>query len=261
MTDRVLPAALSNNPSPRSPWAVRGRIVRLFLHLLAGLFIVACGFPLLSRPRRNALKACWARRLLGIMGLQLRVQGDIPDGGLIVANHISWLDIFVISAARPTSFVAKAEIRKWPLLGWLAHQADTLFIQRGSRHHAQHIAHEMTTLLKAGHSVAVFPEGTTGEGRDVMPFHAALLQPAISAGQPVRPLVIRYRDAEGQFSVTPAYIGDMSIGESIRQTLTTRGLVAELIALPPLPITPESERRALAKSAETAIRDVVAGAG
>lgn len=253
MTDR----ALNTPPPPRSLWAVRWRIGRLFFHLFAGLLLVSLWFPLISHTHRSKLKACWARRLLGIMGIELRVQGEIPDSGLIVANHISWLDIFVISAARPTSFVAKAEIRKWPLLGWLAKQADTLFIQRGSRHHAQHIAHEMTTLLNAGRSVTVFPEGTTGEGRDVMPFHAALLQPAISAGQPVRPLAIRYRDAEDLYTAVPAYIGDMNIGDSILQTLSTRGLVAELIALPPLPISPETERRTLAKIAETSIRALV----
>ena len=253
-------ASLSNaSLPPRSRWAVRWRIGRLFLHLFAGLLLVSLWFPLISHDHRSKLKACWARRLLGIMGIELRVQGEIPDGGLIVANHISWLDIFVISAARPTAFVAKAEIRRWPMLGWLAHQVDTLFIQRGSRHHAQHIAHEMTSLLNAGHSVAVFPEGTTGNGRDLMRFHAALLQPAISAGHPVRPLAIRYRDAEGLYTDVPAYIGDMSIGDSILQTLSARGLVAELIALPPLSINADSDRRALAKAAETSIRMVVTG--
>jgi len=243
----------------RGVWAVRWRVGRLCLHLLSALPILALWFPLISSAHRRQLKACWARRMLGILGIELRVTGKATEGGLIVANHISWIDIFVISAAHPAVFVAKAEIRKWPLLGWLAKQADTLFIQRGSRHHAQHIAHEMAAKLNSGHSVAVFPEGTTGDGRDVMPFHAALLQPAISAGHPVQPLAIRYRDAAGKYSSAPAYIDDLSLADSIRNTLAVRGLVAELIVLPPLATGPDSERRALAAAAEAAIRRAVAG--
>lgn len=256
MTARQSPAYL--DPAPRPTWAVRWRLARLIAHLFAGLLLVGLWFPLIAPPHRNRLKACWSRRLLGIMGIELRVVGSVPDGGLLVANHISWLDIFVISAARPTAFVAKAEIGKWPLLGWLAGKVDTLFIVRGSRHHAQHIAHEMTARLQAGHSVAVFPEGTTSDGRQVMPFHAALLQPAISAAHPVQPLAIRYLGHNGDYTATPAYIGEISLGDSLHRTLAQRGIVAELVVLPALSGSAESGRRQLAQAAENAIRQVVA---
>lgn len=256
MTELPSPAHL--DPAPRAAWAVRWRIGRLLLHLAAGLLLVGGAFPLLGPAPRQRLKAAWARRLLGIMGIELRVVGTVPDGGLLVANHISWLDIFVISAARPTAFVAKAEIGKWPLLGWLAGQVDTLFIVRGSRHHAQHIAHEMTARLQAGHSVAVFPEGTTSDGHQVMPFHAALLQPAISAAHPVQPLAIRYLGHNGDYTETPAYIGEISLGDSLRRTLAQRGIVAELVVLPALSGSAATGRRQLAQAAENAIRQVVA---
>lgn len=229
-------------------------MLRLFMHLMAGFFLVSLWFPLISAGHRRQLKICFSRRLLDIMGIELRVHGEVVDGALQVANHISWIDIFVISAVHPSAFIAKAEIRRWPLIGWLSKETDTLFIQRGSRRHAQHIAHQMTTLLTAGQSVTVFPEGTTSNGRDVRPFHAALLQPAVSAQRPIQPLAIRYHDRNGKISLAPAYIDDLSFADSIRNTLSARGLVVELTVLPPQPYTAESERRTVARTAEAMIR-------
>lgn len=244
----------------RPRWAARLRYGALFLHLLAAIAVVALWFPLAPAAHRNRLKSGWSRRLLGIMGIELRVVGALPEGGLLVANHVSWLDIYVINAARPAGFVAKAEIRHWPLVGWLSQRTETLFIERGSHRHAQHIAHEMAARLKAGHRIAVFPEGTTSDGRDLRPFHAALFQPALSARQPVQPLAIRYRDADGRYTAAPAYIDEMSFIDSVRNTLAVRGIVAELVALPAIPIDPASDRRQLAKAAEDAIRRAVAPA-
>jgi 1-acyl-sn-glycerol-3-phosphate acyltransferase len=241
----------------RPPWAVHLRMLRLFMHLMAGLAIVTLWFPLISPAHRRQLKICFSRRLLGIMGVALRVHGTVADGALQISNHISWIDIFVISAVQPSAFIAKAEIRRWPLIGWLSKETDTLFIERGSRRHAQHIAHQMASLLAATQSVTVFPEGTTSDGRDVLPFHAALLQPAISAQRPVQPLAIRYRDAAGQTSTAPAYIDQLSFADSIRNTLALRGLTVDLIVLPPLPCGADSTRRELATAAESAIRTAI----
>lgn len=244
-------------PTRRPPWRAWLRLGGLIAHLLAGLVVVALVFPLLSYPRRNALKAAWSRRLLSIMGLQLRVVGKVPQQGLLVANHISWLDIYVINATQPTGFVAKSEIRGWPLIGWLAEKTETIFIERGSPRHAQHVAHRMAGLLAAGHSLSVFPEGTTSAGHDVQPFHAALLQPAISCRQAIQPLAIRYRDAAGKRSTAPAFIDQMSFFASVHNTLAEPGLVAELLVLPALPTGPESQRRELAAAAEAAIRTAI----
>lgn len=250
-------SAAGASSAVRPRWAAQLRFGGLFVLLLAGLAVVALCFPLAPAAQRNRLKAGWSRRLLAVMGIELRVLGALPEGGLLVANHVSWLDIYVINAARPAGFVAKAEIRHWPLIGWLAQKTETLFIERGSHRHAQHIAHEMAARLKTGHRIAVFPEGTTSDGRQVMPFHAALFQPAISAGQPVQPLAIRYRDAAGRYTAAPAYIDEMSFGESVRNTLAQRGIVAELVVLPAIAVAATSDRRQLAKAAEDAIRAAI----
>ena len=260
MTDSTgaAPPASPSAPLPARPrWRRRLRFGWLLAHLVLGLGVVGLVFPLLPQARRNALKGRWSRRLLAIMGLELRLHGEVPDGCLLVANHVSWLDIYVINAARPTGFVAKSEIRGWPLIGWLAKETDTLFIERGSHRHAQHIAHEMAQRLAAGHSLTVFPEGTTSDGRDLRPFHAALLQAAISAGRPVQPLAIRYRDAAGNYTAAPAYIDEVSFAESVHNTLAERGLVAELVVLPAQPADAADTRRLLAARAEAAIRQVV----
>lgn len=248
-TDRTLPPPASAGRRPR--WRARLRFVLLLSHLLVGVAAVALWFPLIAREHRDRLKARWSRRLLAIVGLRLRVVGAPTGGALLVANHVSWLDIFAINAACPSGFVAKAELRRWPLVGWLCQATDTLFIERGRPRHAQHVAHQMADCLRAGRPVTVFPEGTTSAGRDVLPFHAALLQPAISAGCPVQPLALRYRDAAGRYSAAPAYIDDLSFLDTTFSVLAERGLTVELVVLPVLPA--QGERRALAAAAEAAI--------
>jgi 1-acyl-sn-glycerol-3-phosphate acyltransferase len=228
----------------------------LALHLFAALAVAALVYSLLTARWRQRLKAGWSAGLLAIVGIDRRVVGEVAPGALLVANHVSWLDIFVINAAQPTAFVAKSEIRRWPLAGWLCQKTDTLFIERGSRRHAQHVAHAMAELLTAGRSVTVFPEGTTSDGHNVLPFHAALLQPAISLQVPVQPLAIRYRDGTGARSAAPAYIGELSFIDSLRSTLAVRGLVAELVCLPQAQIEGH-DRRSLTNACETMIRDCI----
>lgn len=234
--------------------ACHWRLARVGLHLAAGLATVAAIYPFVGRPLRQRLKQRWSRKLLTILGIRLRVSGDLQPGALLVANHVSWIDIFVINAATPTAFVSKAEVRGWPAIGWLAEKTDTLFIERGRRQHVQHIAHAMAERLAAGQSVAFFPEGTTTDGTTLLPFHAGLFQPAIAAGVPVQPVVVRYATRDGRHSTAPAYAGDTSFVECLWATVTSRGLVAELDGLAALP-TAGGERRELARRAETAIRE------
>jgi len=203
---------------------------------------------------RQRIKQRWSQKLLAILGIRLRLSGDLHAGALLAANHVSWIDIFVINAAGPTGFVSKAEVRGWPLIGWLAEKTDTLFIERGRRQHVQHIAHAMAQRLAAGQSVAFFPEGTTTDGSQLLPFHAGLFQPAIAAGVPVQPLTIRYVGADGRRSTAPAYAGDTSFMDCLWATVSSQGLVAELDGLPPQE-TQGTERRDLAKGAETAIKE------
>lgn len=235
------------DPDGRLAGPLRRWLRRLGLgfHLLAGLVIVFAVYPLVAPARRQWLKQAWSRQMLRILGIRLEVRGAIEAGVLLVANHISWVDIFVINAACPTTFVAKAEVRNWPLIGALAARTETLFIERQRGRHALHIAHRMAELLAGGGNVAFFPEGTTTDGAQLLPFHAALLQPAISAGVAVQPLAIAYRDADGKRATAPAYVGDTSFMECVAAIMAAKGLQAELDCLPPV-VAIDRNRREIA---------------
>ena len=242
------------NKRPR--WQQTLHRLALALHLAAGLLIALIGFPLIGLAQRRKLKQRWSARLLAILGLRLEFTGEIRPGSLIVANHISWIDIYAINAVAPSVFVAKSEIAAWPVVGWLAKKSDTIFIERGSHRHAQHVAHDMAQRLKAGETLALFPEGTTTEGDCLLPFHAALFQPAIAAGVPVQPVLIGYRNAAGQRSTSPAYAGDTTFGQCLAATLAETGLVVEVLCLPPIP-TAGCQRRPLAANCQTVIGDAI----
>ncbi len=190
-------------------------------------------FPLLPARWRLAARRTWSRRLLSALGLQLEIEGELPPhGSLLVANHVSWVDIFAVNALAPAAFISKAEVRRWPLIGWLAAHNETVFLRRGSRGHARIVNRQIIDLLQRGRIVALFPEGTTSDGSGVLHFHGALLQPAIEAGAPIAPLAIRYCDADGRPSAVPAYVGDMSLLQCIANIVRSRGLHACLSCLP-----------------------------
>lgn len=229
------------------------RYARLGLHLLGGALTVACVYRFLGDAGRLRLKRRWSRQLLDILAVRLDAGlHGMARGSLVVANHISWLDIFVLNAARPMAFVAKSEVRAWPLAGWLAANADTVFLQRGRRTHAAEINGRIAAMLSSGKNVAVFPEGTTTDGFRVQPFHGALLQPAIDGGRPVQPVALAYFDAAGRRSAAPAYAGDTTMGECLAAIVACRSLTVRLCATPP--ILPEGRsRRELAGMARGAI--------
>ena len=176
---------------------------------------------------------------------------------MIVANHISWIDIYVINAALPAAFVSKAEVRNWPLIGWLAAKNDTVFLRRGSRGHARIINQEIATLLDLGRHVAVFPEGTTTDGQSLLHFHAALLQPALSAGHPVLPVAISYWEPDGRRSLAPRYDGDISLGQCTRAILGRKRLIARLVVTPPCGLNGEDRKQVAARAREA----IASGAG
>ncbi|HEY2023722.1 lysophospholipid acyltransferase family protein, partial [Paraburkholderia sp.] len=211
-------------------------------------------FPNASAERRHALNRAWSLKMLRLCGLRLVVHNDaarLDTGALVVANHISWIDIYVINAWRPTPFVSKAEIRQWPVVGWLAQQLDTVFIQREKRSDAKRIMHELSERLSAGELMCVFPEGTTSDGLALLPFHANLFQAAVSAGVPVQPVCLMYEDAQGRQSTAPAYIDDLSLSESLDRLLRGAPLTAHVYVGEAL--APGADRRALAAQAQDAI--------
>jgi 1-acyl-sn-glycerol-3-phosphate acyltransferase len=211
----------------RAAW----RALRAVLHVLRGLWIIRSEFGRLTHAQSQLIVREWSRRMLAIMGIALDVQGQPPAHGavLMVANHISWLDILVMNAAHPSRFVSKADVQRWPLLGSLITGAGTLYIERESRRDALRVVHRMAERLRAGETVSVFPEGTTGDGAQLLPFHANLLQAAISASAPVQPVALRYLErGSGQPHPGPVFIGDDTLVASVWRTLrsdTVRAVV------------------------------------
>jgi 1-acyl-sn-glycerol-3-phosphate acyltransferase len=198
------------------------RIARALAHALAGWFTIAFAFPRLSEAQQHARVQAWAHKLLRILGIELVVQGTPPLSGpvLLVANHISWLDILVMHAARHCRFIAKSEVHHWPLIGRLATGAGTLYIEREKRRDAMRVVHHMAERLRAGEVLAVFPEGTTTDGTRLLPFHGNLVQAAISAQAPVLPMALRYEDARtGAISLAPAYVDDDTLVGSVWRLL------------------------------------------
>ena len=230
------------------------RLARVGLHLGYGLATAALVYPLIDRPAQLKLKQRWSRQLLGMLGVRLQAEtAPLPSPTLLVANHISWLDIYVINALAPAAFVCKADVRDWPLIGWLCERTETVFMPRGSRRGAREASGIVAARLRQGWQVAVFPAGTTSDGSEVLPFHGALLQGAVDAGCRVQPLALRYTDEDGRPSTAAAYCGDTSLLQSLRKLASSPSLHARLDVLPPLDGR-GAERRELAATAWRAIR-------
>jgi 1-acyl-sn-glycerol-3-phosphate acyltransferase len=205
------------------------RMLRLLGHVLHGLWVVTLQFPRLSQEQRYLRVQVWSQQLLGCAGISLRVQGTPPVAGpvMLVANHISWLDIPVMHAARHCCFISKSDVQGWPLLGRLATAGGTLYIERSSRRDAMRMVRTMQEALDRREVLAVFPEGTTGDGRSMLPFHANLLQAAVLANAPVQPVGLRFVDvATGATSFAPSYIGDETLLGSIWRTLSAPAIEA-----------------------------------
>lgn len=224
------------------------RLARAVLHGLHGVGIVLLLFPRLSVARQQARIRWWSAKMLRVLGMRLAVQGSFrPGAKLLVANHISWIDIMVVHAVCPEArFVSKADVQHWPLVNRLVASARTLYIERGKRRDALRVVHQMAEALAAGDTVAVFPEGTTGPGDALLPFHANLLQAAISHAVPVQPMALRFADARHAVSPDALWVGDVSLAASLWRLARADGLVAQLAVLP-AEGTAHADRRALAE--------------
>ena len=207
-----------------------GRLLRALFHIISGLFTIYTRFSRLDSTQRFDCIQAWSNQLLRIIGISVKLHGTPPTHGplLLVCNHISWLDISVLHAVCRCRFVSKADVKHWPVIGRLAIGGDTLFIERESRRAAMRVVHHVAEALRDGDMVAVFPEGTTGYGEDLLPFHANLIQAAISAEVPVQPLALRFTDATGQHTRVPSYVGDDSLQASVWRTLCADALVANV---------------------------------
>lgn len=202
----------------------------------------------------------WARRLLAALDIEVRLRGHVPAPDaplLVVANHISWLDSYVVNTATQARFVAKSEVATWPVIGPIARAFDTFFLRRGFCRAAARMAAALAAELARGTPIAVFPEGTTSWGHGLLPFYPAMFQAAVWSGARVQPVALRYCDATGQRTDAPAYVDDVSVLDSVRRIVGEPRLIAELVFC--APIDPAGRtRRELAGLARKAIATALA---
>jgi 1-acyl-sn-glycerol-3-phosphate acyltransferase len=224
------------------------RILCVVAMVLRGLWLAGAMMPRRSATERHAIVQRWSVRMLRCLGVTVRVSGAAHPGAvLMVANHVSWLDIPALHASAPRArFVSKSNIAHWPLLGRLARAGGTLFIERERKRDALRVVHEVADALRQSDAVAVFPEGTTGAGHDVLPFHANLLQAAITTATVVQPIVLRYSEPGYPVSIAAQYTGATTLVESLMKVCRARGLVVDVRFLEPEPVG-EPDRRTLAE--------------
>lgn len=232
----------------------------MLLHALHGAFILRVVFPRVAPRRRRELVGWWSGKLLRIAGVSVQVQGEPPTatetGAMIAANHVSWLDIFAISSVRPTRFIAKSEIREWPLVGWIAERAGTIFIRRERRRDTARISQRVHAALAEGDCVGLFPEGTTSWGDEVRKFHTSLFEPAVANAAHVHPCAIRYEDEDKALCREMAYADDLTFPQSFRRVLRCRGVTVRLVFAPPIE-TAGRTRREVAPLAQATVTSLL----
>jgi 1-acyl-sn-glycerol-3-phosphate acyltransferase len=235
------------------------RLARAVLHGLHGLGVVALRFPSLDQDGREARIRWWAGKMFRMLGMTLEVQGTFrPGAKLIVANHVSWLDVMAVHAVCPEArFVSKAEVRHWPLLARLVDGARTIYLERGRSRDALRVVHHAAEALRAGDTVAVFPEGTVGDGHALLPFHGNLLQAAIATHTPVQPVALRYADARGPVSRAALYTGDITLAQSLWWLACGEGVAVRVQVLPAL-ASAHADRRAFAERLRAEIAQALA---
>jgi 1-acyl-sn-glycerol-3-phosphate acyltransferase len=237
------------------------RISRIIVHTLVGFFIAGLILPLSTKAARLKLVSWWCRHLLAAFNIRLTCQGDIPSSfaltnTMFIGNHISWADIHALNSVVPVRFIAKSEIKDWPVFGYLAKKANALFIDRSKRHDAARIVDVTVQSLQAGDNLCLFPEGTTTDGTKMKPFKSSLIQAAIEAEATIWPVVIRYPRADGSVNTDVAYAGETTLPESMQAVLSQKYPVVELTFLRPIDVKTlkTKDRRALTQHLEQLIR-------
>lgn len=229
-------------------------------HAATGALILRVLFPRSSASRRRRLVGWWSAKVLKIAGVAVRIEGTPPahgeSGAMIAANHVSWLDIFALAGVRPTRFIAKAEIRDWPLAGWIADRGGTIFIRREKRRDTGRISERVHQALAEGDCVGLFPEGATTEGDEMLKFHSSLFEPAVANAAHVHPCAIRYLRADGTLCREVAYVGELSFTQSFGLVLRQRGVVVTLSFAAPIE-TVNRTRREVAALAEGEIASLL----
>lgn len=223
------------------------RLVRAVVHGLHGLAIVVFAFPRIDVVARRSHIRRWSLKMLRVLGVDHVVDGVAPiGGGLLVANHVSWLDIMAVHAVVPEArFVSKADVKAWPMVARLVDAGGTLYLERERKRDALRVVHAVAESLASGQTVAIFPEGTTSTGHGLLPFHANLLQAAIASARPIQPIALRFSESDHAVSAAVEFVGRTTMLESLWGTACGDGVVVRLTFLPPREAT-GADRRDLA---------------
>lgn len=232
---------------------VFGRIARLVVVVMT----IAAGAPLLPLLPERA-RSIWlqraARGVLAASGVRIDVVGPRPfgvDGVLVVANHVSWIEVLALSAVQPVRMVAKGEVRDWPGIGAVARTVGTVFVDRTRPHRLPGDVAQVGRALAAGHAVGVFPEGSTWCGAAAGRFRRALFQAAVDTDSPVRPVAITLHTPNGRRCPAASFVGDQTLLASVYRVLRLPGVLCVLTVLPT--IRPDGDRADLARQAAAVI--------
>ena len=237
------------------------RISRIVIHTFIGLAIAAIVLPMLNKPHKLAIIKWWCGGLLRAFHIKISTFGTLPpantQGVMFVANHVSWSDIHALNSLIALRFIAKSDIKSWPIFGYLVTKANTLFIDRNKRQEAGRIVQISAESLIAGDNLCFFPEGTTSdgsgiEGKQVLPFKSSVLQAAIDANTRIWPIALRYVNADGSINTQMAYAGDTNLIDSMSQIINQKNALIELHFLAPIQAT-DYDRRGLTAAAYQAI--------
>lgn len=237
------------------------RLTRLIAHLLSGVLqtIWLSGIRGLAakHPDYQVRKQRWLAAVMEIIGGDVQVFGTpATNSTLMVANHISWLDICLLGGYAHVDFLSKAEVRHWPIIGWLAEKSGTLFIERGGKDAARAATDVIAARLREKGNVLVFPEGTTSDGQQLRTFHARLFAGAIEAQSAIQPVAIRYLTQNGQVNLIVPYIDQQTLMVNLWQVLAEQAITIELHFLTVLS-SHEQARKALAQWSEALVRQIV----
>lgn len=222
---------MPNSPRLPSRGSALGKWLGIALQFGRGAWIVTLRFPRLPQARRLDEIQRWARQLLAILQIEVHSNALPPSGfaGLVVSNHLSWLDVLVLQSLMPGTFVAKTEVRRWPVVGYLAQACATIFVDRSSPRSARSMVDDTAAAIAQGYAVVVFPEGTSSNGETLGSFHANIFESAIRAQAPVQLLHLRYIDtATGQAAAAAHFIDDMTLLSSLRDVLATSTIQARV---------------------------------
>jgi 1-acyl-sn-glycerol-3-phosphate acyltransferase len=207
------------------------KLARLALQFGRGTWIVRLRFARLSQAQRLLEIQRWSQQLLAILEIEVS-SNPLPQAGfagLVVSNHLSWLDILVLQSLLPGAFVAKTEVRRWPVVGYLAAACATIFVDRSSARSAHAMVDHTAAAMAQGYAVVVFPEGTSSNGQALGTFHANIFESAIRAQAPVQLLSLQYVDrASGAAATAAHFIDDMTLAASLSRVLASSTIRAQV---------------------------------